>query len=413
VHKRTVLDLGASFLGLGTPLLLLLVTVPAYLALLGEEPFGLLNLLLLLIVSLEISDLGLGNYFAREGAKAIGERVGILTAQALGAGALAGGAAGLAALIGLGSYGVFGLKLEAGALQAWLGALVLAAIAMVLSGQAISLVQLRRGLGHFPFLARNQLLFSLLQHALSLGLLYLYGASLALAILGVALARVLQVAHLLRALPSGRLRRESVLAIPWKAFVAWSFSAKVAAAVIGLSDRLMVAAILGLTPNTLYALAWNAVTKFSILPQVVNWVAFPIMTKQNVTGAGALLKKLSLIQAPVFALLLVAIYGVLEPAFLLWLGPLGKDVAQVGAIMLPGVFFNALAAPYATSLMAQNRPRALALAYAVQIPLFLALLGAGMVHWGLPGAALAWSMRCALDWLLLLWISRSHHSLAQ
>jgi O-antigen/teichoic acid export membrane protein len=388
--------------------MLLIVTVPAYLALLGQEAFGLLNILLLLLVSLEIADLGLGNYFAKIGATIKGSAGDAreMAGRALVAGACVGTLAGVLSGAILAAYGRWGLMLSGADWLDWLGALALYVPSMILSGQVLSLVQLQRGLGAFASLARNQLLFAGLQHAFSLALLCAVSGSLTFAMLGVALGRAVQLWRLCVVMRPLGVKTPMLRAIPWRNFVAWSFAVKIAAALIGLADRLLVAALLGLSANTVFTLAINAVTKFTVFPQVISWVAFPRLAQAGGDGSRRVLRKLAYLQTPLFAGLLLGAAWALEPVFVLWLGPLGVEVAQVGLLLLPGVFFNAMTASYATNLIAQAQPKALALAYGVQLPIFLGLLLWFLEHYGLEGAALAWTLRCGLDLAMLYFLNR-------
>jgi O-antigen/teichoic acid export membrane protein len=65
-----------------------------------------------------------------------------------------------------------------------------------------------------------------------------------------------------------------------------------------------------------------------------------------------------------------------------------------------------MTASYATNLIAQAQPKALALAYGVQLPIFLGLLLWFLEHYGLEGAALAWTLRCGLDLAMLYFLNR-------
>jgi hypothetical protein len=108
----------------------------------------------------------------------------------------------------------------------------------------------------------------------------------------------------------------------------------------------------------------------------------------------------------------VAIAGVgiaLAPALLgLWLG---ANFAAQGAgpmrILWVGFVFNALSQVPATVLYGSGRPRTVALLHTVELPLYLVALAVCISQWGLTGAALAWTTRALLDWLVLAWLARA------
>jgi O-antigen/teichoic acid export membrane protein len=77
------------------------------------------------------------------------------------------------------------------------------------------------------------------------------------------------------------------------------------------------------------------------------------------------------------------------------------EAAFVGQIILLGLWANSLAIiPYVT-LQAQGRPDLVAKAHLVEVLPYLAMLYIGLTHWGVAGAAWAWSLRVSLDALLL------------
>jgi O-antigen/teichoic acid export membrane protein len=63
-------------------------------------------------------------------------------------------------------------------------------------------------------------------------------------------------------------------------------------------------------------------------------------------------------------------------------------------------------------LQAQGRPNVTAHLHMVEIAPFLLCLWLLIQHAGLPGAALAWTLRVGADCLGLLWFARSLHGMA-
>ena len=67
--------------------------------------------------------------------------------------------------------------------------------------------------------------------------------------------------------------------------------------------------------------------------------------------------------------------------------------------------------PY-NQLQAQGRPKVTALVHLLEVPPFLLCLWLLIQHAGLPGAALAWTLRAGADCLAMLWFARSLHGVA-
>jgi len=91
------------------------------------------------------------------------------------------------------------------------------------------------------------------------------------------------------------------------------------------------------------------------------------------------------------------------PIFMrLWVGrAFAEHAAPVGMILMIGIWINGLAfIPYG-HLQATNRPDVPAKFHAYEIFPFLGVLWLGLHYFGLIGAAWAWTLRVAIDGILL------------
>jgi O-antigen/teichoic acid export membrane protein len=91
-----------------------------------------------------------------------------------------------------------------------------------------------------------------------------------------------------------------------------------------------------------------------------------------------------------------------------WLGAeTAKPMIIISQIIFFGIWINGIAyIPYAL-LQAQGRPDIVAKFHALELVPFLAVLAAFVYYAGLPGAAMAWTFRVAIDAILLLWASKT------
>ena len=85
---------------------------------------------------------------------------------------------------------------------------------------------------------------------------------------------------------------------------------------------------------------------------------------------------------------------IVHPMLSLWLGAdLARDVAPVLLILLPGIWFNGMAhIPY-NYLQATGKPNVVAIIHSLEILPYVAILMAGLYLFGIPGVALAWTLR--------------------
>jgi O-antigen/teichoic acid export membrane protein len=95
-----------------------------------------------------------------------------------------------------------------------------------------------------------------------------------------------------------------------------------------------------------------------------------------------------------------------DPFFGFWLGPdIASQSVPVAQVLLLGLWFNSLAyVPYAR-LQGEGDARAVAAVHLAELVPYALLLWALLWAWGIFGAAVAWTVRVAVDALLLLLLS--------
>lgn len=172
-------------------------------------------------------------------------------------------------------------------------------------------------------------------------------------------------------------------------------------------DRMLIGALLSVQAVTYYTIPYNIVTRVSVLPGALATSLFPRFSRAE-SGDGVRLAERSLILLMVVTTLLTIVGMSFIPLFLrFWISPeFSAHAAEVGMIILAGVWINGLAyIPYGL-LQAQGRPDIIAKLQLIELPFFLLILWGG-IHWlELAGAALAWSLRVAADAFLLFYFAR-------
>jgi len=187
----------------------------------------------------------------------------------------------------------------------------------------------------------------------------------------------------------------------------WVSLTNVVGPILATFDRVLIGLLLSVQSVAYYTVPSNLVNRVSVLPAALATSLFPRFScteaKESKVLAEQGLHILIAILTP------ITVSGVaLLPLFLThWISPeFSRRGAAVGMILLVGVWINGLAyIPYGF-LQGQGRPDIIAKLHIVELLPFLLVLWVG-IHWfGLPGAAIAWTIRVAADALLLFYFAR-------
>ncbi len=419
IKRSSLVNLAGAF----APLLVTLLTLPLFLPLTGEFRYGALMLLWAVIGYMGVLDLGLG--------QAVSQRIALLStelktekhaqddsvANVLWGGMISSLAMGLLGGIILAwlapwlSANVFStppeLQHELNAALAWM---ILALPITTVSSVLMGALQ-----GRHAFVTMNiaqvtgsvlALIFPLiltLNNVLDLRSLFiamLVARGLQLLMLYHACRRVVSDAPMRLGLPElPRLLR----------FGGWISVSSVLNPILVLTDRFMIGHRLDLAAVTAYTVPYSLATRLSLVPGSLSSVLFPRFSSVSGFEAQALMLRARLVLTAIMTPL--AVLGILlMPAFLsLWLGEeLGERMAPVAVILLVGVWVNALAfLPY-SYLQAQGRPDLPAKLHLLEVVPYLAFLWWVIGAWGIQGAALAWTLRVAVDGILLFGVAHWH-----
>jgi O-antigen/teichoic acid export membrane protein len=111
------------------------------------------------------------------------------------------------------------------------------------------------------------------------------------------------------------------------------------------------------------------------------------------------------------ALLCATVALLLPWALSLWVGDaLPVEAATVGRWLCLGVWVNAIGSMYFAWLHAHGRFKATALLHSVELLLYIGFLLFMLMHFGVVGAAMAWTARMTIDSVGLWMLSRSRHN---
>lgn len=403
---------GYNLAGAAIPLVLSLVTVPIYLKLVGPDRYGVLAIAWLMLGYLGLFDLGLGRATAFRIA-ALRDAPAEERASTLWSAIVVNLGMGLVgALIMWAAADWFFthiFKVDAAIrpeIIAGVPFLALTVPVATMTGVMTGALQ-----GREQFLRTNSISVTstILFQLFPLGVAWLYGPYLPQLLLAALAARVVAIA-ILWVLCHGELTRghpvrvEKARVKELLSFGGWVSVTSFVGAMLVVTDRFLIGAVLGAVAVTLYSIPFQLAQRIAIVPSSLTTALFPRLSaappeEQTRLGALAFKTIAALVTLPVLGGVLL-----IGPFLELWVGrEIGSQAAPVGRLLLIGFWINAFALVPFTRLQASGRPRLVALILLAQVPFYLAGLVAAMKLYGIVGCALMFVIRCFVDLLLLSW----------
>ncbi|WP_375288085.1 flippase [Sphingomonas sp.] len=397
--------------GLLLPLGLSLLTVPAYIHLIGVDRYGVLAIAWLLLGYFGMFDLGLGRATVHRIAElrdvAAAERRATFHTAVL-VNAAIGVVGGILLALGAELFFANGLKV-APALKTELAA---AAPLLGLSLPIATLTGVLTGAlqGRERFASSNiaGVLSTVLFQGVPLAVAWLWGPNVSVLLLAGMATRLVTLVVLWAVCTrefgwDGRLRFDRAQIAPLLRFGGWITVASLIAPFLTIIDRFAIGAVMGAAAVTFYAIPYQMTQRIVIIPTALTNALFPRLSAMKSLEEAAMLSResmlilVALMTAPVVLGVLLA-----GPALSAWLGDAFAARATLPAeILLVAFWFNALALLPFTMLQAGGRPQTVALVLAIELLPYLAALYLGLHHFGLVGCAAAFLLRCALDYALL------------
>lgn len=413
VVRNTLLNVVSQ----AAPMTVALIVLPWLIRGLGTERFGLLSLVLVLLGYFGFLDLGLTRATTKYVAEALGrsqdEQVphiiwtATVTQAALGflGGVLVAGATSLLV--------ERALQIPAGLIPEAKWTLYLLATGipiLLISGSLFGALEARQ---RFDLVNAVRVPMSIMTPCLCL-----VGVFAGLRLPGIVLlilgARVVGLFALIalnvRLYPGLRTAQASSRLLPGLlAYGAWISVAHALGPVALYLDRFLIGAVLGVSAVAYYTAPFEVVVRLQVFTSGLIMTLFPAFSALADTREEELqrlylrsIKYLFLTTAPLLLLLLVFA----EPVIRLWLGEafVGPSTA-VFRLFLLGALIGLPAPVSNTLLQSLGRPDLLPKMYALYLPLYVAVAWISTQRLGIGGAAVAASLRCALDAVILFYLS--------
>lgn len=398
-----------NLIGLGTPLLFALVSIPALVQALGPERFGLLTMIWAVTSYFSLFDLGLGRALTQQLAIILDQKLDTEVGPLCGTALLlmsAIGVLGGALMIGLAPLGVDLIKELPNHSEAVNATLVM--------GLVVPIIVLTAGLRGMLEACHSFEVINFIR--IPMGLWTFLGPWLVvefleadLVLITVALASGRLLAAFVHAwatwilLPQlrGRLWPQRSWLFPLLNSGGWLTLSNVVSPFMGYVDRFVVGAAISSAAVAYYATPQEIVTKLWIVPGALTAVLFPAFAAQVAKQNGSSWRLYDRAVALLFVVLLpVTVSLALFSNELLsaWLGPVfAQESSVILQIFSLGILINCLAHVPLTWLHGAGYFKTPALLHCLELPLFLLALWIFSTYWGLKGVALAWLLRMVID----------------
>jgi O-antigen/teichoic acid export membrane protein len=403
-----------NFAGAALPLATALVTVPLYLRAVGTERYGVLAICWLVLSYFGLFDFGLGRATAQkiaalcegdpdERSAVFWTSVFMTLGLSIAAVVLFVPAAGVA--LGTTKTSSGALHEEAMAAIPWLSVSVPLAL---LSGVTFGALE-----GRQRFLAMNLIggAGTLVSSLLPLFIAWYVSPELqylvAAAVLSRALSVLLTAVAGARAVPIRRpVRPSRAMVRSLAVYGGWIAVSSIIGPILSLWDRFAVGAVLGAAAVAFYVVPFNLVSQLTLFAGALSVSLFPRLSaathEESLRLSQESVRALACAMTPV----VVGTAIVLHPFLNLWLGrSFAAAAGPAGSILLAGVWTNCLARVPLSRLQAQGRPDLTAKTHLAELIPYGIVLYLAMKAFGIPGVALAWTIRCAADWAILTLLS--------
>lgn len=405
VKKYTFYNISGTLI----PLLVSLVTVPLYLHLIGPARYGVMSIAWLLLGYFGLFDLGLGAATAQRIAASKHstpeDRASTFT-SAIAINVAAGCIGGLVLYL-CGSFLVQLLKIDPALRAEALAGIPLIAACVPLATLGGVLTGALQGRERFIELNITSAVSTVALQLVPIAAIWIFGpripiiiaAAFAVRLISLGIFGILCHRELLRrhlSLPAWTRMKELL------GFGGWITVSAVLGPFMVITDRMMMGAVLGAVAVTIYTVPFLLAQRTTILPVSLTSALFPRLASSTEMENAKLGRTAALAIMSIMTPAVVGAIFLLEPFLELWIGrSLSSQSAAAGRILLAGWWMNGIAQVPFWQLQARALPRLTAIIHVAELPFYLAALYLLMRFYGTTGAAIAFSARCAIDFVIL------------
>lgn len=186
----------------------------------------------------------------------------------------------------------------------------------------------------------------------------------------------------------------------------WMTLSNVISPLIVNFDRFVLGSLISIQAVAYYSTVYDVISKLHIIPTTFVTVLFPMFaynsssdgTNKNSFLISKFILIVLLIISPIIFTIQIWSYDLIS----IWINPdFAINSYKISMILLIGIFWNCLAQIPFTFLQANGYSSKTALFHIIELLLFIPILYLSITKFGITGAALAWSMRVVIDFVLL------------
>lgn len=183
---------------------------------------------------------------------------------------------------------------------------------------------------------------------------------------------------------------------------AWVSVTNIVGPILTSLDQFVIGSKLGPAAVSHYSVPMNLTTRVQIIAAALSRAAFPRLSRYAKDDAVDLAERSIRALAYLFGAACVGALFLVEPFLALWISPsFGEIATPVAHILLLGAWINGLAFVALSLLQGQGRPDLAAKVHLLELLPFIGVLWLLIDRFGLVGAAAAWTLRVGVDALLM------------
>ncbi|MGR2767998.1 flippase [Photobacterium ganghwense] len=186
-------------------------------------------------------------------------------------------------------------------------------------------------------------------------------------------------------------------------FGGWLTLTNIISPIMSSMDRFFLSSIAGAEKVALYTAPAEITNKLLIIPGVISKTAFPRLVRAHDPQFKMKLKLLISLIATIVAIPVFILSG---DILFYWLGSGYESSSLTLKILLIGLFFNAITQVPYTSIQAAGYSKAASVVHLIELLPYLLSLYFLVDMFSYNGAAIAWSMRMIIDFLIFSFLER-------
>jgi O-antigen/teichoic acid export membrane protein len=186
----------------------------------------------------------------------------------------------------------------------------------------------------------------------------------------------------------------------------WMFATQVIYPAVASADQFVIGSVAGVAAVAHYSVPMSLVQRSAAIPTAFGRTLFPRLSSLPGDAAHALGTRALSMMAFGFATVCAPAIILSHTFFRYWIG---ADFAAVSApaaqLLFPGIWMAALGVVAFTLLQSQGRADLTGKVAIIEALPFIAIFWVSTTAFGIVGAAAAWTVRCTMESLMMLWLS--------